>query len=460
MNLLATLGAILTILSAGMGALLLIKERGSSEHLVAGLALSWLLGVVVVSCSIWMVGFVVKGALLPTFVALICIALPLAGAKVKKSHLFHFKVRKLTPIELVLGAILAAEVVVVFYFSYVHTLGGDGILNWEIKARYAFRNAGVLPISYLHDAGRGFSHPEYPLAIPYTELWVYLWLGEANQFWAKTIFPLFFVAEVILLATVVLRMTGKTWLALTTPALFLFVPQVSMDGGSMIVGYVDFPLSVFYFAAIGFLMCSCRDNDHNSFAIYASCLALLPWIKQEGTILWFIAALCGGLVIFYKKRPALDLLALLPGLVVIIAWRFYLSSVKAVFSSDFLPLTFTAVADHVSRLGSIVSKLGNEFMNTQRWSLLWCLTAVAAVIFVQRVRDVRAVVLILAIVAPIVFYSLAYILSAWPDYIAHIELSISRLLMHVAPLALLLISTVIPRATTDPDISSRIAAAD
>jgi len=371
----------------------------------------------------------------------------LAAAKAKKSRLFFLKFRKLTPIEIALGAILAVQVLFVFYFSYVHTLGGDGVLNWEIKARYAFQNAGVLPVSYLQDQGRSFSHPEYPLAIPYAELWIYLWLGEANQFWAKTIFPLFFVAQIILIATVVLRMTGKTWLALGTSALLFFIPQASMDGGSMIVGYVDFPLSVFYFATIGFLICCCHEKDGNSFAIYASCLALLPWIKQEGAILWFIAALSGGLVIFVKKRPLVDLFALVPGLAVIIGWRSYLHANHAVGSPDFLKPTFAAVAGHISRVGAIASELGKEFIDTQRWSLLWCLTLVAAVIFLRRVRDLRAVVLIFAIVAPITVYSSAYILSAWPDYIAHIELSISRLLMHVAPVALLLISAVLPRFT-------------
>src|SRR5207248_9608042 len=92
-----------------------------------------------------------------------------------------------------LGIFVFLEIAIVFYLSFVHTLGWDGLLNWEIKAHYAFANGGVIPATYFSDSGRAFSHPEYPLAIPFTELWLYLWLGEADQLWAKTIFPIFYV---------------------------------------------------------------------------------------------------------------------------------------------------------------------------------------------------------------------------------------------------------------------------
>ncbi len=53
------------------------------------------------------------------------------------------------------------------------------------QSYYAFANGGVIPATYFSDSGRAFSHPEYPLAIPFTELWLYLWLGEADHFLRK-----------------------------------------------------------------------------------------------------------------------------------------------------------------------------------------------------------------------------------------------------------------------------------
>ncbi len=443
MNFLALLGALVTILSAGFGTLLFVRQRQWQSNFASSVALSWILGTGVVSLLVWTFGFFAKGALLPTLVAIVCVALPLVVWRMSGHSSILFRPWKRPGrIELALGALLAVEIAIVFYLSYVHTLGGDGVLNWEIKARYAYANAGVLPLSYLQDSGRAFSHPEYPLAIPYTELWLYFWMGDTNQFWAKTIFPLFYVAGVILLATVGTELTGKVSAGLTASALLFFVPQIAVEQGSVIVGYADFPLSVFYLATIGCLLCACRSDDHGSFRIYAACLALLPWVKREGMILWLVAALCGGFVIVGKRKSPVHFLALLPGLVVIVGWRLYLSQMHAVASSDFLPANLAVLRANIHRLGPIVSEFFCEFTNLQRWSLLWGLTAVASGFFLCRYRDLRALVLLAGLIAPIGIYAFIYIFSAWSDYVAHIELSMCRLLMHTAPLALLILAAV------------------
>lgn len=454
MTFLTVLGALVTILAAGFGALTLIRSGESRLGIPSTFALSWLFGVGIVSLSVWLVGFLAKGALLPGIVALICISLPLIAWKTAgRSSLAFAPLEKLRPVEFALGAILAIEVATIFYLSYVHTLGGDGILNWEIKARYAYENAGILPASYLQDAGRAFSHPEYPLAIPYTELWLYFWVGDTNQFWAKTIFPLFYLAGVILLTSLVARLTGKAWAGLAGSILLFFIPQVSVGGGSVIVGYVDFPIAVFYLATIGYLLCACRAGDRGSFAIYAACLALLPWVKREGVILWLVAAGCGALLIWSRKKSRMHFLALIPGVFVILAWRIYLVRMHAVASNDFSALTLTVLQTNIYRLGTIASELASEFTDTGKWSLLWALTVIAAGFFVRRYRDIHVVILFTAILVPIGIYSLSYTFSAWPDYVAHLELSISRLLMHVAPLAVLLVAVALPPQRRLPELA-------
>jgi hypothetical protein len=444
-NFLAVLGATATILATGFGALRLALPASSRPNGAATFALSWLLGTGIVSLLVWIFGLFAKGPLLPAVVATICISLPLLARKVKgRAPISSWPLPKPAATELVLGALLAIEVAIIFYLSYAHTLGGDGILNWEIKARYAHANAGVLPAAYLRDTGRAFSHPGYPLAIPYTELWFYFWLGDTNQFWAKTIFPLFYLSGVILLATAIGRLTGKAWTGLAASALLFFVPQLSVEQGSVIVGYADFPIAVFYLATIGYLICACEPDDGGSFRIYAACLALLPWVKQEGLVLWLVATLCGIFVIIWKRKPALNFLALLPGLLVMAGWRLYLLRTHAVASADFLPLNLMELKANIGRLGSILGELGSAFMDTDRWSLFWGITGIAAIFFIRRYHDARAIVLFLAFGAPICIYSFSYVFSAWPSYILHIGLSMNRLLMHVAPLALFFVGAALP----------------
>jgi hypothetical protein len=430
------LAAVATIFAAGIGLLRLILRDPNRLTLPEQFALAWLFGTGFVSLALWLVGFFGSHTFLFGTVIIGCAALPFAAWKTKGPFRFQ-PLRRLTKTEWLLATVLGLQVMTIVYLCFGHTLGWDGLLNWEIKARYAFANHGVLPAFYFRDAGRAFSHPEYPLAIPFTELWIYLWLGEPSQFWSKIIFPFFYVSGAILLVAIAIRLSAKPWTALAAAIALFFVPQLTVEAGSAIVGYADFPMSVLYLAAIGYLLCSYRENWDDCFRIYAVCLALLPWVKREGIILWLIAAACGGFVILRGKLSPKLLLALLPGLGVAAGWRLYLTQLHAVSSPDFMPLTFQTLIANVHRTGPILASFASEFMDTRPWGLFWFIIALATFYFVRQYRDARAVVLLFAIAAPVAAYASIYIFSDWPDYHRHLGLSIHRLLMHVAQLATL-----------------------
>src|SRR5256884_2375669 len=257
MTLLGLSAAYVTILFAGFGITLLMFAKAGRLNLVECSCLSWLLGIGAVSLLVWLCGIFCSGLLLQAVVAIACLALGISGWTIKRKLGSKFTLplpRNL--IEWLLTSLLLVEITVFFYVSFKHTLGWDGLLNWEIKARYAFLNGGVIPGSYYSNPGRAFSHPEYPLAIPFTELWLYLWMGEPNQFWIKTIFPLFYSAGALLVPLLITRLTGKRWLGLLIALLLPFVPFVTASPGGVIVGYADIPLSIYYVTALGYLLCS------------------------------------------------------------------------------------------------------------------------------------------------------------------------------------------------------------
>src|SRR5207253_6557992 len=264
--------------------------RGSQRlNVVECACLAWLFGVGIVSLLLWLGGMFASGIVLQCLVTVACLALGILGWRVRQKSGLHFSLpRPTNSIEWVLATLLVIELVIIFFVSLKHTLGWDGLLNWEIKARYAFLNGGVIPGSYYSNPGRAFSHPEYPLAIPFTELWLYLWMAEPHQFWVKTIFPLFYAAGALLLALFVTRLSTKRWPGLIVATLLAFVPFLSASPGGITVGYVDFPMSVFYLAALGYLLCWYREDTVSNISMFAGCLALLPWIKSEGLILWVL----------------------------------------------------------------------------------------------------------------------------------------------------------------------------
>ena len=86
-----------------------------------------------------------------------------------------------------------------------------------------------------------------------------------------------------------------------------------------------------------------------------------------------------------------------------------------------------------------------EFCNLPTWSLFWFITAVAVLYSLPRMRAPGILALLVALIAPIVLYLSLYLFSSWPNYLDHVGLSISRLLMQVAPVGFLLIVLAVSR---------------
>lgn len=451
MTLLGLAGAYFTLLVGGAGVALLILSASTRLNLVEGACLAWLFGVGVVSLLLWLGGTLISGFALQSLVALFCLALGIFGWRVTKRREVQFSVpRPNSRLEWILAAALLLELLIIFVVCLKHTLGWDGLFNWELKARYTFLNSGILPQSYYSSPGRAFSHPEYPLAIPFTELWLYLWMGEPHQFWVKTIFPLFYIAGALLVALFIARLTGKRWLGLLIALLLPFVPFVTASPGGVIVGYADIPLSVYYVTALGYLLCSLDRKLSQSFTIYGATLTLIPWIKSEGAILWSLLALIGLIVAFRQRRIRTAILSILPGLFLIIGWRVYLQLVHAVIPSDFARPTLQLLSVNLNRLGAIAGTAFAEITETTHWSIFWLL-ALVAIVYLLVARTLSRFLLVIGVLGPVILYLLTYLFSAWPSYTAHITSSLPRLLLHVMPAAWLAVGLALssPRTQTE-----------
>jgi hypothetical protein len=454
MTLLALIVACGTLLLAGAGITLSLPGGRARLNVIECFCLSWLFGVGAISLLLWIGGSFLSGIALQLLIAVTSVAFAFGGWKLfgGRGARFYFP-RPATRWEWILTTVLVAQIAAVFYASCKHTLGWDGLLVWEIKARYAFLNDGVLPIAYFKSSGRYFSHPDYPLALPFTQLWIYLWSGEANQFLAKTIFPVFYAVGAMLLALLTSRGTGQRWVGLVAGILLFGVPQLTVGAGSVLVGYVDFPVSVFYLAAIGYLLSSLKDGSAYSFAVYAISLAFLPWIKLEGAILWLVAALAGTAVIFAQRKSKKLLLALCPGLFLILGWQLFLGSIHATRSPDFLALNFSTFVTHLDRLPPIFLAVLTDMARLDHWSIFWLLLMIACIFMFWRLRSWQSLLLMIGTLLPIFMYSSTYVFSAWPDYLNHVYSSIPRLLMHVVPVAWLFIALSFAASTVSPALT-------
>jgi hypothetical protein len=444
MNALSTLIALLTILAAGGGIALALFRPSGKIALTELLPLAWLLGAAFVSLALACGGIVVSGVVLHALVAAACIALGFFGLQsLRKKQVGITFSKPSGALEIALCFLILIQFAVVLWLACRESLGWDGLLVWEIKARYAFLNGGAMPHRYFTDSTRAWSHPEYPLLLPLTETWLYLWIGDCDQFWVRSIFPAFYFAAALLLYSGASRLTGKKWTGLTAAALLFFIPFPVVGRWNLFAGYADFPLGVFYLAAVVWFLRMQREPSRANAILFAILAGAMPWMKREGTILWacIIAVACIGFL--RRKNFAHALLTPLPGLAVCIGWKLASKAAKAPDSADYLPMTLANLHKNLPRTGPILRHLGSELADLGNWSILWFALPVALVCIALRGDKKTGAQLFALTALPLAFYSGIYIFSSWPEYLSHIQVSLPRLVLQVSLAALLAISLAV-----------------
>lgn len=437
--------ATVTIAAAGFGTTMLLTH--SRLTIWENVALAWLFGTALVSLSLWIGGFLFRGIALQILVAAVCVTIGVIGVRRWRTFSREARSDSRTKANIIFVTLLVVELVSIFWLSFQRTLGEDGLLVWEMKARYAFLNGGALPIAFFGDTSRWFSNPDYPLLLPLTETWFYSWIGDAHQFWIKLIFPFWYVAAISILWFAGSELTGKRWIGWMLVLLFPLVPCIHDASGGFQTGYAGAPLAAIYLASIFYLLRFIRDGSRDALALFIALAATLPWMKREGAILWAAISIAGAIAIWSRRNIATAALSFLPGLCIIAAWKSFLSVVHCLPPQDFFPVGPGVLRNNIQRTGPILHQLGLQLIGWHNWSIFWLLVAFAVLGLVIRERSVRVGLLLWLLLVPLACFCSTYYFSVWPDYIVHIRTSLMRLLIELTPVGWLLIAVAFAEAT-------------
>lgn len=409
--------AIAVAMWGGLGVTLLLADRGPEREglgTVATLCLSFLFGCALVTFASFGVG-VATGLTTRPLVTVCCAGVGAAGVWVQRVAVRDWLRRlPLARPRAVPAGVLALALLMTFTvwrFATRLMLGWDGLHIWEFKARLAFDNGGTVPTAYFRDTTRLWSHLAYPQFVPLTETWVYGWLRRPDQSALAALFPLFFLAACGLLwVGARLLGTSRTLGPVVAVAGLVAVPFVSFGEGSASSGYADFPLATCFLAAVVFGLHHVRTGSAQSLRFAAVAAAVLPWVKQEGTVLFgvFTVLLCVVIVARRSEgtsrwsafwRSAMTVGG--PGGAVILLWRAYRAAVDVAPHPVYLPVTFDRWRDNLDRTPIILGAVWDETTNWQQWSLLWPLAVAAMVVWAVRHRGVERMLLPGLVLAPL-----------------------------------------------------------
>jgi len=421
MNALYVVLIILFICSIGYTVLLGFKLISSKDKLFA-LGTSYGLGVGLIGMQL----FIYSNLSIPWSRELLLIPWTLLTVVLlfkihKDKNAFAFNFPKLKKID----KILLLGITIAIAYTILEALirpvvAWDAWANWLLQAKVFFLEGRIIPSSL------NYMDSEYPLTINLLGTFVYLILGKIDDTSVLLTSSAFYIFILITFFAILKKRYGVTY-----AFLFTFIMATTQNfirhGGRFEAGLADMPQGYFALLSVILLFSYLKNNKKNTLILLNINLLMTIFIKFEGIPLSILIGIFALFHIFSKK----------------------LYDHLPLFSFWFLPF----LSWHVFRLfhnldnkyfvghhfeysvyKTINSLTGtfSELINTRSWNLLWIIFYFT--LLTKQFRQNKEIIILNTIIlTQFVIYIFNYMFTAGhaPDS------SIERLLMHLAPLAML-----------------------
>lgn len=318
---------------------------------------------------------------------------------------------------------------------------GDPVTNWTLKARFIYRGGAGWTDLFSPELPRWILS-DYPLLLPLSIARVWHYVGDDTPAGPIVVQLVFWLALVTCVWGTVWRLRGVKAAAVATIAVVSMPILVTYTGRQ----YADVPFACLITASLSVLLL--RDGDRAPLAVVAASGLLAgfaAWTKNEGLL--FVLALVavrGGYLLVLRRRPgeaAREIAVLVLGAAgpLLAVAHFKLNHGMAGASDDPRRLTevFHMLADP-ARLAVVMRGAWRVLLSPALWG--WG-PLLAIGFFASAIRINRATARSFAFPAAVILvmalgYLTAYQLSPY-DLAWHVRTSVDRLLLHLAPVAIL-----------------------
>jgi|UniRef100_A0A7V6A2I5 hypothetical protein len=309
----------------------------------------------------------------------------------------------------------------------------DAIAIWGFKAK-VFYLQGAINLC-------GFeAHNYYPNLVPLLVSYLYLWLGQVNDHLVKLVFPLWGAALLAMLFGMLKRLglTRTQALGVTT---FFALNGITFISHLFIV-YADLGMTYFALGAAGFIyLWLTGAAPPRTLPVAALCFAGLAWSKFEGPPLAVTILLAAVLTLLWLRPPEsgrrLASLAWPVGglLLGYLPWRLFALSHGIETGSDHI------LGFYWNQLFKALPALGRGLINLTQFGILWPTALLALTAARRKIFTSPLLFLALFLGGNFLALLLAYAVAPTSPFEFHLYLraTLDRLLLHLAPLAALVI---------------------
>lgn len=323
----------------------------------------------------------------------------------------------------------------------------DAVSIWFFKAKIFFVERTV-PIKIMDSPAYYYSHSEYPLLLPLNLAWISICLGEWNDILLRLFFALSLVLSTIYFYSTLKRRTGSFFAMAAT---FFWVTNFHTLSYAA-NGYADIMLACFAFTAVSFFLRWAEEKKSEQLNLCALFAGASVFIKNDGIAI--LAGLAIALIILLnreKRDLKVSTLTLLRFAIIacVIFLPFKLVAAFTLAPSHMIEnANFASTfVSNLSRIPVIISFFLYEmYLNTYTWNYFWIFITILIVMQWKQIKRSSVSYAFWTVVAAMSVYFLVYVLTAL-DIHYHLMSSFHRLLLQLAPTAVLVAFSTFPKET-------------
>lgn len=348
----------------------------------------------------------------------------------KYKNIFNLRLKKMrlkikpVTILLLLGIIFSALYTI--FEALLRPLAvWDGWATWMIKSKAFFLDSTITASTLKYIASDG------PLVVSIIGTFIYIALGKVDDTSVLLVSSGFYVFLLTLFFSVVREKNDYRY-ALFFTFLLATTQTLIRQGGRLEAGEADLPLGYFIFSSTLLYIEYIKSGSGKVLLLLSFFLGITSLIKFEG-LPFSLLIIVLVLYDIFKKHKHRQLPLLMFWLIPVVEWQIYkkITNLDSIyFAGHGLVVSFHKI------LHSIVGT-AQGLTNVKSWNLLW-IVYFYCIIFLFHKKNFELVTLHIVVLSQLLLYLLIYFFTAGNTP----ETSLERLLVHLAPAALLSVSIV------------------
>lgn len=334
--------------------------------------------------------------------------------------------------------LILLNIIYAFVGAYFYPLSSiDAVGIWLLKAKFFYLSNGF-PLGFLKDISFVYSHPHYPLLLPFVFYIFYFFLSGVKEQLIVFIYPFTFVFILFILYKLLRKLDFGQILSLTFTYVYSMFSPLLAQAGRKHAGEAD----IFILLAnllIVFIALKIFKNKHKNLGTFLIVLIIMiaSQIKLEGI---FIAATLIFLPIPKKTKLIAGIVSLIPFLI----WNFIAIYLR--LPNDFYFL-IPPLKEISFRIFAISGYVLFEMIKVNNWYIFWPVFLLSIMLIKTKNGFLKKFIIPSFLIISLLYFCVYVFSSINPA--VYVPSSIDRVLIQISPYFFLwlalLIKEILPK---------------